>query len=171
MNDTYDIRAARVDELEFLREIERAAGRRFAEIGLDAVAESDPVPLDTLQAQQQDGEVWVAADADARPVGFIVTFAFEDAIHIEELSVLPDHGGRGLGTRLIETVAEWAKRQGFQALTLSTFRDVAWNAPFYERIGFGPVEESEMSANVLGAFQAETRAWHPLVRVWMRRTL
>jgi GNAT superfamily N-acetyltransferase len=171
MNDDYSIRTARFDELETLREIERAAGRRFADIGLGAVAESEPVPLDTLQALQPSAQVWVAADADARPVGFIVAFVFDGAIHIEEISVLPDHGRRGLGRQLIETVAERAKRDGFPALTLSTFRDVPWNAPFYGQIGFRAVDERDMSANVLGAFQEETRAWHPLARVWMRRDL
>ncbi len=169
--EVYTIRSARFDEMESLREIERAAGRRFAEIGLDEVAETEPVELETLQSQQRIGLVWVAADAGERPVGFIVTFELEGGIHIEEISVHPDHSGRGLGKRLIETLTQWAKQQGYLAITLSTFRDVPWNAPFYERIGFCVVEEGEMSTEVRGWFWEESHAWSPLARVWMRRKL
>lgn len=165
------MRRAWFDELEALREIERTAGSRFAEIGLDEVAETEPVELETLQSQQRIGQVWVAADAGDRPVGFIVVFELEGAIHIEEISVHPDYGGRGLGTRLIETLMQWAKQQGYPAITLSTFRDVPWNAPFYERIGFRVIEEVEMSTEVRGWFREETRVWFPLARVWMRREL
>ena len=169
--EVYTIRSARFDEVELLREIERAAGCRFAEIGLEQVAETEPVEIETLQSQQRIGQVWVAADAGDRPVGFVVAFELEHAIHIEEISVHPDHGGRGLGRRLIETLTQWARQQGYQAITLSTFRDVPWNAPFYERVGFRIVEEWEMSTEVRGWFREETQVWSPLVRVWMRRGL
>ena len=169
--DIYTIRSARFDELERLRQIERAAASRFAEIGLEKVAESEPVGLEMLRSQQRIGQVWVAADADDQPVGFIVTFEIEGALHIEEISVHPDHGGRGLGKRLIETLAHWAKQQSYPAITLSTFRDVLWNAPFYGRIGFRVFEEAEMSAAIRDWFREETLAWSPLVRVWMCREL
>jgi hypothetical protein len=30
----------------------------------------------------------------------------------------------------------WAQRHGLAALTLTTFTDVPWNMPYYERLGF-----------------------------------
>ena len=37
---------------------------------------------------------------------------------------------------MLGRVAEWARARGLTALLLSTFSDVAWNAPFYQRLGF-----------------------------------
>ncbi|EPT9379076.1 hypothetical protein ACVTO6_001298 [Proteus mirabilis] len=37
---------------------------------------------------------------------------------------------------LIQTVKNEAKLQQFNAVTLTTFRDVPWNAPYYQRLGF-----------------------------------
>jgi GNAT superfamily N-acetyltransferase len=51
------------------------------------------------------------------------------------MDVLPEHAGQGLGAALIEAVCSWAHTRGFDAVTLSTFRDVPWNAPFYTRHG------------------------------------
>ena len=39
---------------------------------------------------------------------------------------------------LIEHVAGWARAHGSPALTLTTFTEVPWNAPYYERLGFRP---------------------------------
>jgi len=41
----------------------------------------------------------------------------------------------------VSSVCEWATSQGYEAVTLTTFRDVPWNSPFYTRLGFGTVED------------------------------
>ena len=58
------------------------------------------------------------------------------AAHIEQVGVDPAFARRGLGRRLIEHVAAEARRWGLGALTLTTFRDVPWNGPWYARHGF-----------------------------------
>jgi GNAT superfamily N-acetyltransferase len=171
LNVDYIIRYARADELGALQQIELAAGRLFAEIGLDQVAEDDPLPLDFLREQQRLGLVWVAADDQGRPVGFAATRELDGALHIEEIAVHPAHGRRGLGKRLIETLCDWARGQGFGAVTLSTFRDVPWNAPYYARIGFRVLEESELGEGLSALLYQERQAWSPLARVCMRRNL
>jgi hypothetical protein len=50
--------------------------------------------------------------------------------------VHPDAARRGVGSRLLEEVVSWAREHGCRRVTLATFRDVAWNAPFYARHGF-----------------------------------
>ena len=30
----------------------------------------------------------------------------------------------------------WATSEGFDAITLTTYRDVPWNGPFYESLGY-----------------------------------
>jgi N-acetylglutamate synthase-like GNAT family acetyltransferase len=92
-------------------------------------------------------------------------------LHIEEIAVHPAHGRRGLGKWLIETLCDWAGGQGFGAVTLSTFRDVPWNAPYYAHIGFRVLEESELSEGLSALLNQERQAWSPLARVCMRRNL
>ncbi len=60
----------------------------------------------------------------------------DDLPHLEEIDVLPIHGRRGLGTALVRAVCEWAVVSGYPMLTLTTFRSVPWNYPFYARLGF-----------------------------------
>jgi GNAT superfamily N-acetyltransferase len=69
-------------------------------------------------------------------VGFaLVKMLADDLPHLEEIDVHPSHGRRGLGTALVREVCEWATLRGHVMLTLTTFRAVAWNLPFYARLG------------------------------------
>jgi hypothetical protein len=43
-------------------------------------------------------------------------------------------------------VAEEAKRQGAGRLTLTTFIEVPWNAPYYRRLGFRPLDDARLTA-------------------------
>lgn len=167
----YTIRLARAEELGFLREVEFASGALFAEIGLYNVAKSDSLPLTVLQAQQQAGMVWVAADSSDCAVGFAAASEKDGTIYLEQISVHPAHGRRGIGKLLIETLCEWTAEKGMAAVTLSTFVDVAWNAPFYSRIGFRALVEEELSPSLKKSLDEESRAWFPLKRVVMRREL
>jgi len=92
--------------------------------------------------------------------------------HLEQISVQPDHGGRGLGAMLLEHVCEWAQEQGFPAITLTTFADVAWNAPFYAKHGFRVVTDADMGSELAArrAYEA-TLGLDPSRRVCMRRDL
>jgi GNAT superfamily N-acetyltransferase len=56
--------------------------------------------------------------------------------HLWQLSVHPSESRRGRGSALVMAVCDWAASQGYAAVTLTTFRDVAWNGPFYARMGF-----------------------------------
>ena len=69
-------------------------------------------------------------------MGFILAEAHPLTLFIVELSVHLDWQGRGLGRQLIARAAAHARSLGLNSLTLTTFRDVPWNAPFYRRLGF-----------------------------------
>lgn len=116
------------------------------------------------------GQVWVVAEARDQPVGFAIASIHDGVAHLDELHVLPQHGGRGLGTTLIEAVGLWAWRSASPSLTLSTLLDVPWNAPFYSRRGFRVLEPSEWSDSLRGLRGLEQRAGLPVDRrVMMRR--
>ncbi len=84
--------------------------------------------------------------------------------------MLPAHGRRGLGTRLVEEVCHWADAGGYGSITLTTFRDVPWNMPFYERLGFRVIPGAELSAALRAIVEDETRrGLNPSRRVAMER--
>jgi N-acetylglutamate synthase-like GNAT family acetyltransferase len=80
-----------------------------------------------------------------------------DTAHLEEIDIHPDHGRRGLGTKLVSHVCRWAARTGYEAVTLTTFRDVPWNLPFYVRLGFGVVPPEQLSPALRAVVEDETR--------------
>jgi GNAT superfamily N-acetyltransferase len=110
--------------------------------------------------------------ADDRPVGFAHVLALEPmSIHLEEVDVHPDHGRRGLGRGLVEAVCVWATTAGYRFVTLTTFRDVRWNMPFYAALGFEVIPSNEVSSALRLVLQDETRrGLDPVRRVAMRRS-
>lgn len=166
----YSIRLARPQEAELLPVIEEAAGVLFAEIGMTDVAGGQPVSVATHRAAQARGRLWVAADAEDRAVGFALVAPLDGCLYLKELSVHPDHGRRGLGRRLVEAVAVAARLEGLPAVTLSTFRDVAWNGPFYRRCSFRELGEEEITPGLLEVRRQEAAAGLDVkTRCFMRR--
>ena len=76
------------------------------------------------------------AESDGRLIGFATCEAFEHELHLWELAVRHDAQGKGAGRALIAGVIDEARARGLPAVTLTTFRDIPWNAPFYARCGF-----------------------------------
>jgi GNAT superfamily N-acetyltransferase len=166
--DLVTIRAARVDELERLRAIEKAAGALFRTVGMDAIAEHDPFPLDELEDYRAAGRCWVVADATDTPVAYVLADIVDGNGHVEQLSVHPDHAGQRLGAALIDHVVAWASDRGLPAVTLTTFRDVPWNAPYYLRCGFTVLDDPGPELRALVAEEA-TYGLDPTIRVCMIR--
>ncbi|MFD5368754.1 MULTISPECIES: GNAT family N-acetyltransferase [unclassified Streptomyces] len=137
------IRAAAPAELPLLQDIERAAGEPFRTLGMAAIADDDPLPLDVLESYRCAGRAWVAVDAADRPVAYLLTDTVDGSAHIEQVSVHPDAARRGVGRALIEHLAAAAGEQGLASLTLTTFAEVPWNAPYYARLGFRPLADSD----------------------------
>jgi GNAT superfamily N-acetyltransferase len=136
-------RTAAATELPLLRDIERVAGQLFAEFGMPEVAAYDPQPLAELAAAREAGHLWVAADDADAPVAYLVAAVVDGNLHIEQVSVHPDHARRGIGRGLLAHAAEQARVRSLPALTLTTFLDVPWNAPYYRRCGFRPLAAAE----------------------------
>jgi GNAT superfamily N-acetyltransferase len=167
----YRITAARPADLPLLPAIELAAARLLAGHAPESVL-AETTSQEVLLRVQSNGRLWVAL-ADDVPVGFAHVEIFEPgSAHIDEIDVHPGHGRRGLGTSLVTAVCSWAANIGYDAVTLTTFRDVPWNMPFYAQLGFGVIPPAQLTPALLAVVQDETRrGLDPERRVVMRRAL
>ncbi|WP_436770975.1 GNAT family N-acetyltransferase [Yinghuangia sp. YIM S09857] len=159
------IRAAVAAELPALQDIEIAAGLCFRDVGMPEIAGDEPLPVGELDAYRADGHAWVAVDADDRPGAYLIAKPVDGNLHVEQVSVHPDHARRGVGRALIDHAAEHAAEHGMPALTLTTFTEVPWNAPYYARIGFSVLDEADAGPGLRAVRVAE--AAHGLDR-WPR---
>lgn len=150
------IRPARPEDLTAMQLVERSAGEPFRELGMDAIADDEPPRIEHLAQYQQAGRAWVAVH-DGAVVAYLIVDVVADAAHIEQVSVDPRHGRQRIGRELVETAATWASQHGLTKLTLTTFTDVPWNAPYYGRLGFTELTEQELSPE-LSAIRGVERA-------------
>jgi GNAT superfamily N-acetyltransferase len=148
------LRPAIVQDLPALRDIEREAALLFP-AGVLPPHLATPLPLEALQACLAASELWVADDEACGPVGFIAARTYGTSLHVVEMDVLPSRGRQGTGTRLLQHLGEVARRRGHLHLTLTTFADIPWNAPFYARHGFARVSDLGAFPHLLAALQSE----------------
>lgn len=143
MDARYSIVAARPRDVRALAAIELAAARLLEGHAPESVLNEATGEKEFSRAQAE-GRLWVAL-ADDVPVGFaLVEILGHGLPHLEEIDVYPRHGRRGLGAALVRAVCEWASRSGHREVTLTTFRAVPWNMPFYSRLGFEEIPIAEL---------------------------
>mgnify|MGYP001203954286 CR=1 FL=1 len=161
------IREARDDEFARLNEIETVADEAFAAVGLEIVLGMSNATHERLRR----GPVWAACDDADRPIGFALAGRIDDFALLDQLSVMPDFARRGIGAALVRRVEDWGRHEGFDALVLSTYRGVAWNQPYYERLGFSEMPASAWGDGIRALRQGEREAGHDLDRrvvMWKR---
>lgn len=168
---SYRIRLAQPEDTLLLPEVERVAGQRFLE-SEEHLGDGEIGKPEWFMTAQRRDLLWVAVTEDDVPVGFALFEPFPDSLHLEEVDVLPDHAGHGLGRRLIEAGAEEGRARGFTRVTLSTFRSVPWNGPYYERLGFSELPPEDWSEAVRSRVANEARhGLDPARRMVMVRPL
>lgn len=126
------VRPAGQDDLPLLAPIEGAADQLYVELFGDP-GWDPPTPGEARAAQPG---FLLVAEVDDVVVGFAHALDLDGHLHLEQLAVHPDHGRRGVGTALVRAALGEARARGHEQLTLSTYADVPWNAPFYRRLGF-----------------------------------
>jgi GNAT superfamily N-acetyltransferase len=158
-----EVRAAEPEDMEQLPDIDNRAESLFRVSGLNLP--ELPFPIDALHDSK------IVYVAGRPPVAFVQVDEVDGNAHVQELAVLPAHMRQGLGSLLLDAACAWARDNGYRAITLTTYADVAWNAPFYAARGF--TELAELTPEL-----AEIRDWERDVgldevgrRVAMRREL
>ena len=162
------IRPATVADTALFPAIERSSGESFRSLpDLAWIADDDVMSAEAHEKLLATGIVLSAFDHDCC-VGFISAERFRSSLHIWQMAVELSHQRQGIGGLLIVRLQEMA---GEWPVTLTTFRDVAWNAPFYAALGFETLAESAHSDRLRQALQDEAAHGIPIERrVAMRWT-
>lgn len=141
MTDYRVVRGERA-HVRSLRSLEKAAGARFRDIGMAEIADAEPTPETIFEDRAHEGRLYVALSPANEPVGFLIWSEKDGRAYVEEVSVSQDHAGRRLAARLIDALAADVRGR-LKMLSLATFRDVAWNAPYYAKLGFVELSRTE----------------------------
>lgn len=148
----WSLRLARPGDAAAMPAVERAAAALFAdEPAIDAARTRSEADYARLIRK---GHSLVALMGE-RMAGFLATEPFGRELHIWEMDVLPAFARRGIGSGLVRAAKIDARNSGFRALTLTTFRDLAWNGPFYARLGFEEVTALDAHPRLAGELANE----------------
>jgi GNAT superfamily N-acetyltransferase len=105
-------------------------------------------------------------------VGYVIVDVVDGQAHIEQISVRPDHQGKGLARALIAHVCTWTRDAEMTAVTLTTFATVLWNRPLYEHLGFVVLDDDQIGPELGLVLAPEARhGLDPAQRVCMRLDL
>ena len=165
------IRAGVDADVDTLLQIER----RAAELLLDHGA-YDLFAMHSLSPQNlQDGiahGILRVAEVGGQAVGFALCGEIDGHAHLFEMDVVPEYGRRGIGSALLESVCNEAAVRGLSAMTLTTLRDVPWNAPFYAARGFVEMHPSQWGSQLAEIVARERTLGFPMrLRVVMQRQM
>lgn len=159
------IRIAQDPDAETLSDIEQSAGEAYRGIEeLAWIADDDNQTVERHRELIAKGTCWVAVELEDRPVAFLSAEIQNDTLHIWELAVRLDRQRLGIGRALLEKAIADARRRRLVALTLTTFRDVIWNAPFYQRLGFRVMDDAQAGERLRQVLRREVEHGMPASR-------
>lgn len=167
------IRPATDSDAASLPDIERSAAELFRTVpALAWIADDDVLSPEVHLRFIAGGTAWVAVDDTGNVRGFLCAERFGHALHIWELAVHRDCQGQGYGRALVSQAIAHARRQRLSAVTLTTFRDLPWNGPFYRRLGFDALEGEALDERLTAVLEHERGLGLPVhLRCAMRLVL
>ena len=152
--DRYKLRPALTADLPELPVIAKAASELFPP---ERLVVNKAVSEDAFARGLGNGLLWIV-ETGGTPVGFLLAERQGQELHLVEMDVHPEHGAQGLGTLLLRQLIDFAEDTGFRAITLSTYDEFRWNAPFYTKMGFDTVPEAQQSPRLRSLVVAEQEA-------------
>ncbi len=157
------VRVASAADLQEVPAVEEAADGLFRERGVVDL----PAPA---SARERSGG-WRVLVAGRPVVGFAVLERVDGDVHLEQLSVHPSAMRRGIGAALLEAAVFEARGAGARRVTLLTYADVPWNAPWYARHGWRGTDDLGPELRALAAHEAELGLTRHGRRVAMARSV
>ncbi len=152
------LRAARADELDRLISIDEDACTLFVEVGRDV----EPSLLNPFVVAEHArwreslvyGRVVVAVTREDEPIAFASLGVVDGEPLLQQLSVRRAWMRRGIGRAL---VGHAVHSIAGAPLWLTTYADLPWNRPAYERMGFSCVDDARCGDEMRRILEEERR--------------
>jgi GNAT superfamily N-acetyltransferase len=165
MTTSITIRLATSTDSPHFPALEQSAGELFRTIKeLAWIADSENVSGLHYAELICSRASWVAQSKDGQLIGFLCAEPMRRELHIHELAISLAFQRQGIGRRLLEIAIAWAVERELSAVTLTTFRSVAWNEPFYIGAGFETLSEDQLSPHLAAVMQLEVARGLPADR-------
>jgi GNAT superfamily N-acetyltransferase len=159
------LRKATQADAAIFPELEQSACLSFrADREIAWLADADNLPAERYRDIIAEGWSWIAEGERAKPVAFVAATLEGEELHLWEFNVHVEYQRRGIGRRLLQRLIAEATAAKIPATTLTTFRDVPWNAPFYRSTGFELVAPGQLDRRLAGLLAEEARMGLPAAR-------
>lgn len=129
----FGVRKARSSDIPLLESVERSAAQLFRTVNLGFLADGPTLDPAVLAGMAKSNYLWVAVNDWDQPIGFLGGENFEGNFHLVEVSVAQAFQGRGVGKALMMNMLDQVRKEGYKSVTLTTYRAVPWNGPWYAR--------------------------------------
>ena len=172
MRKSWRVRTTTRNDTVLLPDIERSAGEAFRDVpGLTWIADDSVKSVVLHEGYVLAGTSWVVVNEIEQPIGFLCAGSYGSDLHIWEIAVRRDRQGAGAGRALIEEAVVYARRLGMTRVTLTTFRDVAWNEPLYKHMGFTTLGPEDIDVRLSAVLSNERDQGLPAERrcaMWLK---
>jgi GNAT superfamily N-acetyltransferase len=138
------LRRAGPEDADAVRALTRAAYAKWC-----AVIGREPKPMEADYDRAVREHIVDLADADGVLIGLVEMIPQAEHLLIENVAVLPDRQGQGIGQILVARAEAVAAQQGFSVVRLYTNTLFAGNVRFYERIGYRIEREEKFKGSIV----------------------
>lgn len=129
-SEQFTIRRATPDDADALAHCIDAAYARYQ----GQITDLPPVSEGCAE-EIATNQVWVVA-CDGDIIGCLVLAIRGDVLKLANLAVHPEHGGQGIGRKLIELGVSEACAQGYDEIHLNTHAKMTDNITLYQKLGW-----------------------------------
>jgi GNAT superfamily N-acetyltransferase len=157
------IKAANRDAIEPLQDLQARAGVLFRDVGLASVADNPSTPSEVF-LESIGSDLLHVLTIGTQFAGFTLAVERGRDCHLEQMSVDPKFARQGIGSALMRHLIELAVARAYARISLSTFVDIPWNAPFYARFGFVPLPAEALSSFLVSVQRDEAEAGLDMAR-------
>ena len=136
------IRAASLADAEALASCIDAAYAKYA------IRISDMPPVsDGIAEEITNNQVWVVVE-DGEIIAGLFLVPKDGFMKLANLAVHPNHGGKGIGRKLIKLSESEARRQRYDEMRLNTHVDMPENVQLYQHLGWIEISRRENTVSM-----------------------
>lgn len=164
-----NLRNTTLNDIPTLQTLEAAAAQRFLTVPELTILADSAVTNRQVHEQSIVHELaWLVEDASERVLGFCYAQQLADSLYLAEISAHPAAQGMGVGHMLVTHIRKIAAKHGLAGVTLTTYTDIPWNGPWYQRQGFTVLDSSLFSSEMkdIVQHQATTIMLLPRCVMW-----